>query len=295
MNCWAEFRTAMMVAKHGSASAAASELGLHRATVSRHIEVVEASLGTTLFLRYTRGVKLTDAGQEMLEVAGRVEDMLIDLKGRTRSRIGQLSGDLILTALKAVAPLLMPAIREYNAAYPEINVSLRTGAELAQLEYGEAHVAIRAGIKPAATEYNARLLRRVQFGFFAHRDYLKSAESKKKKPSLSTYDYIGATTDIDKDRSPYVKWLHPYVPNPNFALRVNDFDANLPAILAKVGVGALADHVAENFEELTAVIPPSKEMSVPLWMVTHRDLKNVAKVEEFVRIVIEMNGTKEEC
>ncbi len=294
MNCWAEFRTAMVVAKHGSASAAASELGLHRATVSRHIEVVEASLGTTLFLRHARGVKLTDAGQEMLEVAGRVEDMLIDLKGRTRSRIGQLSGDLILTALKGVAPLLMPAIREYNTAYPEINVSLRTGSELAQLEYGEAHIAIRAGMKPSAAEYVARPLRRVQFGYFAHRDYLKSVNGKK-KPSLSHYDYIGPTTDTDINRSPYVKWLYSYVPNPHFVLRLNDFEASLPAILAKVGVGALADHIAADFDELAPVIPPSRDTSVPLWIVTHRDLKNVAKVEEFVRIVSEVNGAIEEC
>ena len=129
MNCWAEFRTAMTVAKLGSASAAASALGLHRATVSRHIEVVEASLGTTLFFRHARGVKLTDAGREMLEVAGRIEDMFTDLQGRTRNKLGQLSGELVVTSLKGVATLIMPAIQAYKAAYPAIDVSFISGAE----------------------------------------------------------------------------------------------------------------------------------------------------------------------
>lgn len=285
MNCWAEFRTIMTVAKLGSASAAASELGMHRATIIRHIGVVEASLGTTLFLRHARGLEMTDAGKEVLDVASRVEDMFIDLQGKTRKKIGQLSGELVVTTLKGVASLILPAIHTYSAAYPAISVSLVSGSELAQLEYGEAHVAVRAGRKPVVSNYVARPFRRICFGFYAHRDYVNEARKGKSKIDPAEYKYIGATDDVEGIRSPYVKWLRTTVPNPDIALRVNDFEMNLPAILARLGVGVLPDHVAENFGELVAVVPPSKDKSVPLWIVTHRDLKNVAKVQEFVRML----------
>ena len=278
----------MMVARLGSASAAASELGLHRATVTRHIEVVEASLGAKLFLRHARGLDMTDAGKKVLEVSSRVEDMFIDLQGRTRKETGQLSGELVVASLKGVTPLIMPAIRTYNAAYPAISVSLVSGNELAQLEYGEAHIAVRAGQKPAISDYVVRPFRSVRFGLYAHRDYVKEVrKGKKKKVDLADYKYIGPTGDVDRSRSPYARWLETSVPNYETALQVNDFETNLPAILARVGVGVLADHVGEAFSELVTVVPPSKDKTVSLWILTHKDLKNVAKVDEFVRMLTE--------
>ncbi|MEM8936793.1 MAG: LysR family transcriptional regulator [Pseudomonadota bacterium] len=287
INCWAEFRTAMVVAKLGSASAAATALGLHRATVTRHIETVEAALGTTLFLRHSRGLTMTDAGKEMLEVAGRIDDIFADLQGKTRNKTSQLSGELIITSLKGVAPLIMPAIRAFKTAYPTISVSFVSGTELAQLECGEAHIAVRAGRKPSVPGYVAHLFRRVQFGFYAHRDYVHEMQSRKQKVGLGDYKYIGPSDDVADIRSPYTKWLNSTVPNADFVLRVNDFESNLPAILAGLGVGVLADHVAEGFDDLVAIVPPSRDRSVSLWIITHRDLTKVAKVQKFVSILTE--------
>lgn len=277
----------MMVAKLGSASAAASELGLHRATVTRHIETVEAALGTTLFLRHARGLQMTDAGKDMLEVTGRIDDMFTDLQGKTTNKNSQLSGELIVTSLIGVTPLIMPAIRAFKAVHPAISVSFVSGAKPMQLEYGEAHVAVRAGRKPAAADYVTRLFRRIQFGFYAHRDYLHEAHTRKNKVALEDYTYIGPTDEVADVNSPYTKWFNSTAPKADIALRVNDFDLNLPAILAGLGVGMLADHVAESFKDLVPVVPPSKDRSVPLWIVTHMGLKKVAKVQEFVRILTE--------
>lgn len=291
MDYWAEFRTTMMVAKLGSASAAASALGLHRSTVSRHVDTVEATLGATLFIRHARGVKLTDAGQEMLTTAGHIEDMFVDLQGRLKKQLGQISGELVVTSLQGVASLIMPAIRAYKAAYPEASVSFVSGPQLAQLEYGEAHVAIRAGARPTIPDYVVRPFRRVRFGFYGHREYVHAVREKKnkKKVQLTDYTYIGATDD--SIRAPYVKWLRSTVAEPKLALRVNDFETNLPAVLARLGVGVLPENVAEKHDELLAVVPPSDSTSVPLWILTHRDLRKTAKVQEFVRILKESCST----
>ena len=283
MNCWAEFRTTMMVAKLGSASAASSELGLHRATVARHIETVEAALGTTLFLRHARGMKITDAGKDMLEVAGRIDDMFTDLQGKMRNKNGQLSGELKITSLGGVVNFIMPAIKAYKELYPDISVSYLSETQLMQLEYGDAHIAVRAGPKPTVPEYIVLPYRKIRFGLYGHRDYVNEIRQSKKNVDLTDFNYVGST---DKNaRSPYLKWLNHLNPNPEVAIRVNDFQCSLPAIKAKLGLGTLAEVVARDFNDLVAVVPASDETSIPLWILTHRDLKNVSKVQEFIRIL----------
>lgn len=75
MQHWTEMHKALMVARHGTISAAAAALGVHRATVNRHIEALESVLAAPLFLRHARGYTLTDAGREMPEVASRAEEL----------------------------------------------------------------------------------------------------------------------------------------------------------------------------------------------------------------------------
>ena len=257
----------MMVAKLGSASAAATQLGLHRATITRHIETVEAALGTTLFLRHARGLKMTDAGR------------------KTRNKNGKLSGELKVTSLGGVVNFIMPAIKAYKELYPDISVSYLSETQLMQLEYGDAHVAVRAGPKPTVPEYIVLPYRKIRFGLYGHREYVTKIRRSKKNADLADFEYIGSTNE--KARSPYLKWLKQLNPNPEIAIRVNDFQCSVPAVMAKLGVGTLAEVVARDFKDLVAVVPPTDETSIPLWIVTHRDLKKVSKVQEFIRILRE--------
>ena len=61
MDSWNEIKTAYQVARLGTVSAAAESLGVHRATVIRHIDALEAELGRKLFQRHIRGYTPTEA------------------------------------------------------------------------------------------------------------------------------------------------------------------------------------------------------------------------------------------
>ena len=69
MENWDEVRTAFQVARMGTVSGAAEVLGVHHATVIRHIDAIEARLGVKLFQRHARGYTPTEAGQDLLRVA----------------------------------------------------------------------------------------------------------------------------------------------------------------------------------------------------------------------------------
>ena len=65
MDNWDEVRTAFHVARVGTVSGAADVLGVHHATVIRHIDALEERLGVKLFQRHARGYSPTEAGDDL--------------------------------------------------------------------------------------------------------------------------------------------------------------------------------------------------------------------------------------
>lgn len=279
MNHWTELRTALTVARLGTVSAAAGALGVHRATVNRHVEALEAALGAPLFQRHARGYKLAEAGRDMLQVANRAADMFADLEGRSRGRVGQLSGELIVTALAGFVPLVMPGIRAFHRAHPEIAIEFVAGAKLARLEYGEAHVAFRAGPRPEEPDYVVLPFRRIRFGLFASRAYISRA-GRPDGDRLDGHRFVG--TVGEPQRVPYADWMDAHVPHSALALRTVDQQVIKGAVLAGLGLGFLAEHDAQDHPDLIDIIPPGDAWSTSLWIVTHVDVHRTAKVQEFL-------------
>jgi len=85
MDSWDEMRTAFAVARQGTVSGAAAALGVHHATVIRHIDALEARLGVKLFQRHARGYTPTEAGDELARVAGATDDQFSQLEARLRA------------------------------------------------------------------------------------------------------------------------------------------------------------------------------------------------------------------
>ena len=71
---WDEIRTAYQVARMGTVSGAAEVLGVHHATVIRHIDALEKRLGARLFQRHARGYTATESGRDLLLVAQATEE-----------------------------------------------------------------------------------------------------------------------------------------------------------------------------------------------------------------------------
>ena len=109
MDRWHFIRTAHHLARLGTISAAAEELGVHRATVLRHIDSLEEDLGVKLFQRHARGYVPTEAGEDLMRVASATEDQFAQLFNRLKRRSEPLSGDFIITSLsRLVDDVLKP-------------------------------------------------------------------------------------------------------------------------------------------------------------------------------------------
>ncbi len=285
MEHWTELRTAWLVAKLGTVSAAAAALGVHRATVTRRVDSLEAFFGAPLFLRHARGYMPTEAGQAMLEVASRADEMFTELERRTRGGTGQLPGELVVTALPGVAPLVMPAIALFRRDHPHTTIEYVAGAELARLEYGEAHVALRAGPKPEDLDYVILPYTHIRFGLYAHKRYAGRHGLPGNRDGLRAHRFVGS---VDHALPyPYADWLATHVSSAALALRAGHPQVVMQGVMAGLGLGFLPQYEASRCPNLIEVMPSQDEWKTALWIVTHADLHRTAKVQEFLRCLRE--------
>jgi DNA-binding transcriptional LysR family regulator len=282
MDNWDEIRTAYQVARLGTVSGAAEVLGVHHATVIRHIDALETRLGAKLFQRHARGYTATEAGQDLLKIAAQTDDQFAQLASRIRGRGDEVTGELIVTSVDDLAVLLVPAIAQFMAQHPELRVQLISDHRLFRLEYGEAHVAIRAGTLPEQPDnvvqpFFSQLPRLV-----ASRAYL-AAHGPLDLAKIATHRFVCVTGD--NIRAPFYRWLSEVVPASAIALKVSSTRAARTAVCAGVGIGFVPGWDLAEDDDLVEVMAPLDEWAAPIWLVTHMDLHRTAKVQSFLRFL----------
>lgn len=118
----------LAVARLGNVSRAAEEMFLTQPTLTARLKGLEEEVGDQLFVRTSRGMRLTDAGREFVLYAERSVGSLEDGKRRLAEMRGAAGGRLALGSSPAVGTYALPGLLErFVAAYPGVTVSVRTG------------------------------------------------------------------------------------------------------------------------------------------------------------------------
>jgi len=281
MDNWGEVRTAFQVALHGTVSGAAEALGVHHATVIRHIDALEAQLGAKLFQRHARGYTPTEAGEDLMRVAQATEDQFNQLQGRIKGRGEGVSGELVVTSLVGLASQLAPVMAEFQREYPDVVIRFLTGDRVFRLEYGEAHVAIRAGAAPEQPDNVVQPFFRHPIALYAAESYVAAHGTPKSDADLSRHRLVGH--DNMQSRAPMYRWLREQVPESAYVFRSSDMRATTEAILAGAGIGFVPVFEAQRYPQLVQIMPPREDWASHLWLVTHVDLHRAVKVQAFLK------------
>jgi len=284
VNNWDEVKTAYYVVKLGTVSAAADALNVHRATIIRHIDTLEDELGEKLFQRHARGYTPTEAGLDLMQVARATDDQFNHFIGRTKGRSTELAGELVVTSLGVIASLLTEPIRIFRDKYPDVSVRLKTSDRLFQLEYGEAHVALRAGTKPEQPDNVVRHFAGLDVGFYASPAYVAKHGVPSEPSQYAQHTFIGP--DNPQIRAPLFKWLTANIPTDRIKLRFSDERLAYGAIQNGSAIGYLQTQYAKDMG-MVEVIAPRPEWRINAWLVTHVDLHRTAKVQAFLQVLRE--------
>src|ERR1700726_2469367 len=142
----------LSVAQHRSFRKAAAELAVTPSAISQAVRTLEARVGATLFMRTTRSVGLTEAGERFLSRAKPAFEELIAASDVARDLGQRPSGLLRLTVPRTVVPILLePLIASFCQAFPEVEVEIAASEELLDLAAGgfDAGIRLRQSIAPA--------------------------------------------------------------------------------------------------------------------------------------------------
>jgi DNA-binding transcriptional LysR family regulator len=188
---WQEMAVFVRVATSGSLSRAGRELKLSQPSVTRIIGALEARLGTTLLLRTTRSLSLTDAGALYFERARSLLGELEEAEQAARG-IDSLHGVIriampLMYGMRAIIPALTP----FLARHPELKVELDMSDARQNLVADGVDVAIRINVGPLNdSTFGARKLALVERVVIAAPAYLAIHGAPTSPADLAKHDCI---------------------------------------------------------------------------------------------------------
>jgi DNA-binding transcriptional LysR family regulator len=146
------------VAQHRNFRRAAAELGVTPSAVSQAVRALEARIGAALFIRTTRSVGLTEAGERFLSRAKPAFEELVAASEAARELGQRPAGLLRLSVPRAVVPLILePVVASFCQAYPETEVEIAASEEMVDIAAGGFDAGIRLGQFIAADMVAVRL------------------------------------------------------------------------------------------------------------------------------------------
>jgi DNA-binding transcriptional LysR family regulator len=163
----------LAVARRRSFRRAADDLGITASAVSQAVRALEARVGAALFVRTTRSVGLTEAGQRFHERAAPAFEELLSAAEVARDLGARPAGLLRLSVPRGVVSLILePVIASFCEAYPEIELEIAASDEMADLAAGGFDAGIRLGEFIAPDMVAVRLTPAFAFVVVGSPDYL---------------------------------------------------------------------------------------------------------------------------
>jgi DNA-binding transcriptional LysR family regulator len=163
----------LSVAQHRSFRRAAAELGVTPSAISQAVRALEARVGAALFIRTTRSVGLTEAGEQFLLRAKPAFEELVAATEDARDLGQRPAGLLRLTAPRAVVPHLLELITSFSQAYPDVEVEIISSANLVDIAAEGFDAGVRLGQFIEADMIAVRLAPAHPLAVVGSSDYLR--------------------------------------------------------------------------------------------------------------------------
>ena len=293
---WSDLRHALAIAEAGSLAGAARSLGVNHTTVLRRLDALEARLGARLFDRQRSGYTPTVAGQALVAQARYMADRAHEIERQVMGLDRELTGLLRVTTAFVIMEHLLPApLASFAREHPGIEVEVVENAFLVDLSrqrpevpgqafaQREADVALRLSSQ-VAEHLVGRNVGLTQCRIYARRGAPGLPQTVQPLPDLVRDAPWVAFEQGQQDRI-YDRWMRTRIEGARVRVRVDIFNATAAMLRTGIGVGLLPTFMETSNPELVAVSDPIPELAAPVWMLTHPDLRQTARVRAFMQHV----------
>ncbi len=283
---WDDLRALLAVARTHSLSAAALQLGNSASTLGRRIALLEQALGVTLFVRHASGYRLTEDGGALLDEARRVEDAIVQLRGRASDRGREPAGHVRLATNEALANLLiLPRWKALVAKYPKLTLELVTGAAVQDMYRRNADLALRL-VRPETGNLTVRKLGVQAYAVYAQRGLADPTRRRGGGAHLAALPWIGWDEEIQ--HLVQARWQRQHYPNATFALTTNSLFSQLEATEQGLGLAVLPCYIADARPKLERCLPPAQCVSQDIWLVIQRGLRASPRVRVVADMIVQL-------
>lgn len=282
---WNDLHLIMTVCRTGSLSGAARVLGVNHSTVFRRVVSIESKLDVRLFDRLATGYVMTEAGEAVLHTAEKLETEVNKLSRHLIGRDLQLYGDLKITLPDAFGlNLLMPYLYKFKDKYPKIKMDLSFSNAALDLSQRQADIAIRITQKPPEMLIGTKVCG-MKMTFYAADGYLKSLS----RNDFVDYDWLMPNIELDNLKT--TSWLNERCSKANVVLTSNSLLTLHKLVQNGLGVAPLPCFLGDQDPLLQRIVDPPKELDLGVWILSHPDLRQTARVNAFRRFFVESMQT----
>ena len=278
---WSDLQYILAVANQGSLAGAARALGVNHSTVQRRITSFEALQQVTVFDRRPDGYKLTIEGQQLLEAAKAVEQAVWGLERKITGKDLKLEGTIRLTTTDTLLHTIVGRpLAEFHQKYPDIVMDVSVTNSILSLTRRDADVAIRpAQSKPEPLVGDH--VGDIQFAVYAAPSYVRGRQNL----TLTGLDWI-SPGDTLADTTPG-RWLRRSVPRARIVMKTDSMLALGCAAQRGLGAAMLPTYLGDELDGIERVDVAYEKFSNGLWIVTHADLANAARIHTYMTFMSE--------
>ncbi len=256
----------LAIARTGTLTAAAKQMGTGVATVSRRIERLEHALGIPLFVRHQTGYKLTDEGLALLPRAEALEEAAEAFRTNAASEAEATGHVRIATAENFATRFFLPSLPQLLQAHPDLTLEVLTDIATSNLHRRDADLAVRM-VRPDRGNLTIRKIGVLGFGLYGSQGYLDGRSASVSNP-IPEDRFIGWSEQ--QQMLPAAQWMERHLKGDPPSILTSSLMGQVACAQAGLGLAVLPHFIATD-AGLKAV---SKDIGLdqPIWLVLHSDL-----------------------
>jgi DNA-binding transcriptional LysR family regulator len=275
---WEDLRHLVVLARTGTLSAAARELGVDHATVARRVAALEAATALKLLDRRSRAVTLTGDGRRVADTAAPMEEAAFAVSRTVQAAKPGIGGEVAISAPPSLAnTIIAPQLLRLRQRHPGIRIKLIGEKRSASLNRREADLALRL-TRPDEPGLLARKIGGFGFSLYGTPAYLKETPP---------HAFAFIAYDSFMDDAPQQKWLKAIAGGNEIVLRTNDLENQAAAARTGVGLAVLPHFMGDPDPLLQRCEVALKPVSRDVWLLVHRDLRHVPAIRAVMEFLAE--------
>ena len=279
------------VVELGGFSAAARKWHLNHSTVSKHVKTLERQFRVQLLERTSRSMRLTAAGEIVLEHSRRIGTTYEEMLQRLEEARGQVSGELRIGSLIHIERhLLQPAIQSFLADHPKVRITLVLQDEPLSFYRSELDLALHVGLPTEGTLIAKKLMDN-EVCLAASPELLERAGPLEHPDELARYPTVAyASPEAEITTWAYREKGEERIVRVRPVLRTTDGNSLLEAVRHGLGVGYLSFFAARADLEAGRLVRVLPEFALPayapVYLLSAPSEYVSPRIEEFKRCLV---------